>query len=137
MNIIQLILDFDLDLTVRYNCKYFQIFQMPVKKRALISDENSRLLEARIDNELAIKFITQLPKESITLVESSIITKMIELSKYNNPILSSGSISIMERVLLKKKKAIQFFCQQIFVCGEQRLALKKFIEQKKDKFYIM
>lgn len=41
---------------------------------------------------------------------------MIELSKYNNPKLTSQSISIMERVLLKKKKSIQDFCQQIFVC---------------------
>ena len=57
MNIIQLILDFDQDLSVRYICKYFQIFEMPTKKRTLVNDEGSRLLEARVDNELAIKFI--------------------------------------------------------------------------------
>jgi len=33
----------------------------------------------------------------------------------------------MERVLLKKKKAIEFFCQQIFVSGDERIALKNFI----------
>jgi hypothetical protein len=32
---------------------------------------------------------------------------MIELSNYNNPKLTSQSISIMERILLKKKKAIE------------------------------
>jgi len=68
MNIIQLILDFDQDLSVRYICKYFQIFEMPMKKRALVSDEGSRLLEARVDNELAIKFIQDLPKDNLTLV---------------------------------------------------------------------
>jgi hypothetical protein len=62
---------------------------------------------------------------------------MIELSMYNNARLTSGSISIIERVLLKSKKAIETFCQQIFVCGDERLALKKTIEEHKDKFYIM
>jgi hypothetical protein len=62
---------------------------------------------------------------------------MIELSKYNNPKLTSQSISIMERVLLKRKKAIQDFCQQIFVCASERILLKKFIEDKKNKFCTM
>ena len=57
MNIIQLILDYDLDLAVRYICKHFQAFQLPERKRALINDGNSRLLEAKIDNELAKSFI--------------------------------------------------------------------------------
>lgn len=57
MNIIQVILDYDFDLTVRYICKHFQDFQMPVKKRALTEDEGTRLLEYKVDNELAIKFI--------------------------------------------------------------------------------
>lgn len=43
----------------------------------------------------------------------------------------------MERVLLKKKKAIEDFCRQIFVCGTERVELKKFIEDKKNKFYTM
>lgn len=47
-----------------------------------------------------------MPKDNIQLVEISILDYMIELSKYNNPKLTSQSISIMERVLLKKKKAI-------------------------------
>ena len=63
--------------------------------------------------------------------------RMIELSKYNNPRLTSQSISIMERVLLKRKKAIEDFCQQIFVCQDERIELKKFIEDKKNKFYTM
>ena len=62
---------------------------------------------------------------------------MIELSKYNNPKLTSQSISIMERVLLKRKKAIEDFCLQIFVCGEERISLKKYIEARKNKFYTM
>jgi hypothetical protein len=65
MNIIQLILDYDLDLAVRYICKHFQVFQMPQKKRALIEDDGSRLLEQKIDNELAVKFIEELPKTNI------------------------------------------------------------------------
>ena len=43
MNIIQLILDYDLDLEVRYICKYFQNFTVPTKKRQLVTDE--KLLE--------------------------------------------------------------------------------------------
>ena len=68
MNIIQLILDYDLDLAVRYICKHFQAFQLPERKRALINDGNSRLLEAKVDNELAKSFIQQIPRENIELV---------------------------------------------------------------------
>jgi len=66
MNIIQLILDYDLDLEVTYICKYFQNFTVPSKKRQLVTDE--KLLEQRIDNPLAIKFIEELPRENMTLV---------------------------------------------------------------------
>lgn len=106
MNIIQLVLDYDLDLAVRYICKYFQLFEIPSKKRSLKNDDGSRLLESRIDNELALKFVSGLPRDNINLVELSIIPKMIELSKYSNPKLTSSSISVMERVLLKSKKSI-------------------------------
>lgn len=95
MNIIQLILDYDLDLSVRYICKHFQNFNMPEKKRALINDGNTRILEYKIDNDLASKFIQEIPKDNIQLIESSILERMIELSKYNNPKLTSQSISIM------------------------------------------
>lgn len=128
MSIIQLILDYDLDLAVRYTCKYFQSFDMPQKKRSLKNDDGARLLEMRIDNELAVAFISDLPRGDINLVELSIIPKMIELSKYSSPKLTSSSISIMERVLLKSKKAIECFCQQIFVCGPKRVKLKEYIE---------
>lgn len=137
MNIIQLILDYDLDLDVRYICKHFQVFELPPKKRKLINDEGSRLLEYKVDNDLAVKFIEELPKDYMQLVDVGILSRMIELSKYRNSKLTSQSISIMERVLLKKKKAIQDFCQQIFVCGPQRVVLKWFIEQKKNKFCMM
>ena len=91
----------------------------------------------RIDNDLAVAFISGLPRGNIHLVELSIIPKMIELSKYSSPKLTSSSISIMERVLLKSKKAIESFCQQTFVCGPKRVKLKQYIEEKKNKFYIM
>ena len=138
MNIIQLVLDYDLDLSVRTTCKFFQTFDMPPKKRALKTDDGAKLTEQRIDNEVATKFVRELPRdENINLVELSIIPKMIELSKYNNPRLTSGSISIIERILLKSKKGIESFCRQLFVCGDERLALKNIIEEHKDKFYIM
>ena len=44
MNIIQLILDYDLDLAVRYICKYFQAFEIPERKRTLINDGTTRIL---------------------------------------------------------------------------------------------
>ena len=44
MNIIQLILDYDIDLSVRSICKHFQKFQMPSKKRQLVVSEGSKLL---------------------------------------------------------------------------------------------
>ena len=62
---------------------------------------------------------------------------MIELSRYNNPRLTSGSISIVERVLLKSKKSIESFTKQLFVCEDLRLSLKQKIEEHKEKFYIM
>lgn len=40
-------------------------------------------------------------------------------------------------MLLKRKKAIEDFCQQIFVCQDERIELKRFIEDKKNKFYTM
>jgi hypothetical protein len=65
MNIIQLILDYDLDLAVRNICKHFQSFAMPLRKRSLITDGSTRLLEYKIDNELAKKFIQEIPKANI------------------------------------------------------------------------
>jgi len=81
----------------------------------------------KVDNELAVKFIDELPKDMTQLVSPTILTQMIELSKYKNSKITSQSISIIERVLLKKKKAIEDFCTQIFVCGDQRKVLKTFI----------
>ena len=95
MNIIQLILDYDLNLAVRYICKYFQGFEIPERKRALINDGTTRMLEHIIDNKLASKFITEIPKENIQLIEPTILNRMIELSKYKNPNLTSQSISII------------------------------------------
>ena len=77
MNIIQLVLDYDLDLDVRYICKHFQIFELPPKKRKLITDENTRLLEFKVDNELAVKFIEELPKDNIQLIEPTVLSRMI------------------------------------------------------------
>ena len=63
---------------------------------------------------------------------------MIELSKYNNPKLTSGSISIMERVLLKKKKAIELDVD--FIGGQENpltkveeFTISAFIKQQKKK----
>lgn len=49
MNIIQLILDYDLDLMVRNICKYFQGFKVPAKLNTLVQNEFTRLLEAKIE----------------------------------------------------------------------------------------
>ena len=57
MNIIQLVLDYDLDLSIRSTCQFFQEFEVPEKKRMLKPDDGQRLLEQRIDNTLAAKFI--------------------------------------------------------------------------------
>lgn len=111
MKIILTVLDYDIDLTVRSLCKYFQAFELPAKTRKLKNDEGARMLEFRVDNELAVKFINGIPKDiKMNIVDLSILSKMIEISKYNNPVLTSGSISVMERVLLKNKKAISNFC---------------------------
>jgi hypothetical protein len=53
---------------------------------------------------------------------------MIELSYYNNPSLTSQSISILERVLLSKMKSLESFYKQIFICGEERKKLADYIE---------
>ena len=45
MNIIQLILDYDLDLDIRYICKHFQEFEFPPKKRKVIEDDGNKLLQ--------------------------------------------------------------------------------------------
>jgi len=59
-----------------------------------------------VDNELAKKFISSFPNTEEPLVKTSVIGEMIELSRYNNPNLTSQSISIIERVLLSKSKAL-------------------------------
>ena len=73
----------------------------------------------------------------MNLVELTIVNVMIELSRYNNPKLTSGSIEIIERVLLKRKKSIESFTRQLFVCESLRKSLKDKIEEHKEKFYIM
>ena len=43
MKIIELILDYDLDLSIRSTCQFFQKFDMPEKKKSIKGD--SSLLE--------------------------------------------------------------------------------------------
>jgi hypothetical protein len=50
MNIIQLILDYDLDLSVRITSQFFQKFELPNKKRGLKEDDVNKLLEQKIDD---------------------------------------------------------------------------------------
>ena len=136
MNIIEQILDYDLDLSVRRTCQSFQSFKMTEKIRSLKTEAS--ILDQRIDDGSAKEFIEKLPNDQeMSLVGISIITQMIELSRYNNPRLTSGSISIVERVLLKSKKSIESFTKQLFVCEDLRLSLKQKIEEHKEKFYIM
>lgn len=43
---------------------------------------------------------------------------MIELSNYNNPDLTSQSISVIERILLSKVKCLETFYKQNFICED-------------------
>ncbi len=61
MKIIQAILDYDVDLSVRYLCKHFQKFNLPNKINSKV--EVTNLMEEKVDTELARKFIETFPTE--------------------------------------------------------------------------
>lgn len=48
MNIIQVILDYDVDLAVRYLCKHFQNFNMPSRTKKMV--EVTKIMEEKIED---------------------------------------------------------------------------------------
>jgi hypothetical protein len=47
MNIIQVILDYDIDLSVRYLCKHFQNFTVPPRNKKI---EITKMMDIQVDN---------------------------------------------------------------------------------------
>ena len=62
---------------------------------------------------------------------------MIELANYDNPELTSMALSIIERVLQTKKKAIEHFSNQRFVCSDDILRLVDYLDNIRNSFFIL
>lgn len=62
---------------------------------------------------------------------------MIELTNYRNAQLTSGAISIIDRVLQTRKKAFEHFSELIIISEEERLKLVDFMEFHRSKFFIL
>jgi hypothetical protein len=62
---------------------------------------------------------------------------MIEITNYNNPILTSKAISIIETVLQSKKKAMILFYDLILISENERIKLMEFMEEHKNKFFML
>lgn len=93
---------------------------MPEKKRGLSGEDMGSLLSLRADDKVSRNFISTIPDEGELqpLIETNIVDQMMELSNYENPELTSMALSIIERVLQTKKKAIEHFSSQKFICSE-------------------
>lgn len=78
------------------------------------------------------------PEEEIQpIIETSIVNLMIEVSNYGNSTLTSKAISIIDRVFQTRKKAFQQFYELIIISEEERLKLLEFMEEHRNKFFIL
>jgi hypothetical protein len=108
LNIIELIADIDNDIMVQNIAAMFKGLKFPPKRfnlKGMIN--NSSMLEIKCDHELISNFLPSLPTEEAIqpIVETSICDQMIELTNYRNAQLTSGAISIIDRVLQTRRKA--------------------------------
>jgi hypothetical protein len=62
---------------------------------------------------------------------------MLELSNYENPELTSMALSIVERTLQTKKKALEHFYDQHYVCEKDKLQLVEYIDSVRNLFFMM
>ncbi len=85
------------------------------------------------------EFLASLPsEESIQpIIDTSICDSMIEMTNYNNAQLTSKAISIIDRVLQTRKKAFQQFYELIVISEDERLKLLSFMEDHRNKFFIL
>lgn len=77
------------------------------------------LLSLKADDKVSRNFIKTIPDENELqpLIDTNIVDQMMELANYENPELTSMALSIIERVLQTKKKAIEHFSSQMFACS--------------------
>jgi hypothetical protein len=97
------------------------------------------LLSLKGDEKISASFVKTIPEEveMQPLIETNIVDQMIELANYDNPELTSMALSIIERVLQTKKKAIEHFSSQRFVCSDDVLRLVEYIDSVRNQFFIM
>lgn len=62
---------------------------------------------------------------------------MMELANYDNPTLTAKALSIIERVLQTKKKSIEHFSGQRFICEEDKLKFVEYIDSVRNSFFIL
>lgn len=108
LNIIELIADIDNDIMVQNVAVMFKSLNFPPKRfnlKGMIG--SSSMLEIKCDHELINNFLPTLPTEEAIqpIIETSICDQMIELTNYRNAQLTSGAISIIDRVLQTRRKA--------------------------------
>jgi hypothetical protein len=62
---------------------------------------------------------------------------MMELANYDNAELTSMALSIAERVLQTKKKAIEHFSGQRYICDMDKIRLVEYIDSVRNSFFIL
>ena len=97
------------------------------------------MLSLKRDDKISLEFISTIPDEveMQPLIETNIVDQMIELANYGNPELTSMALSIIERVLQTKKKAIEHFSSQRFVCSEEILCLVEYVDSVRNSFFML
>jgi hypothetical protein len=85
------------------------------------------------------QFLPGVPAEETIqpIIETSIVSQMIELTNYRNPQLTSGALSIIDLALHTRTKAFQQFHELIIISEDERLKLVEFMETHRNKFFIL
>jgi hypothetical protein len=137
LKIINLIIDFDIDISLQILNKTFQQFSLP--ERSMKLDE--RFLDIKEDTEFANDFISAYQENhknmAINIVDDSIQTKLLELSKYGNPELTSQSLFIMERIFNNERNEIKRFYDQVYICEEDQISLSEYLSASQEQFTLL
>jgi hypothetical protein len=138
LKIIQLIAYLDNDIFVQNIAAQFKQLEFPAKKFNLKGMSNM-MMEIKCDDELVGQFLPGVPAEETIqpIIETSIVSQMIELTNYRNPQLTSGALSIIDLALHTRTKAFQQFHELIIISEDERLKLVEFMETHRNKFFIL
>lgn len=102
---------------------------------------DERFLDIQEDTEFANDFISAYKENhknmATNIVDDSIQTKLLELSKYGNPELTSQSLFIMERIFNNERNEIKRFYDQVYICEEDQISLSEYLSASQEQFTLL